>query len=174
MTLKFDGWPWKTTGTFSMLLQALCVISKPSGNSNKSYSPENQFGSKLVIFCSMWPWNLMDDLENNRAPLLYYIKLCASFHSHQWIQTGVIVQKRSIRVKIGNCFPFDLEIWQLTSNNTNLRDFIAVTSLVISNKIQIDFSARVTLKFDRWPQEKIRSYLFYIFLKAMCHFIAIH
>ena len=38
-----------------------------------------QFGSNSAIFCHMWPWNLMDDLKNNRAPLLCYVKLCASF-----------------------------------------------------------------------------------------------
>ena len=37
--------------------------------------------------------------KNNRAPLLYYIKLCASFQIHRWIQTGVTVRKRSFRVK---------------------------------------------------------------------------
>ena len=40
--------------------------------------------------------------KNYRAPLLYYIKHCASFQIHRWIQTEVTVQKRSIRVKIGN------------------------------------------------------------------------
>ena len=39
--------------------------------------------------------------EDNRACLLYYIKLCASFQIHRWIQTGVTVEKRSIWVKIG-------------------------------------------------------------------------
>ena len=38
----------------------------------------------------------------NRAPFLYYIKQCASFQSHQWIQTGVTVWKCPIRVKISN------------------------------------------------------------------------
>ena len=33
-------------------------------------------------------------LKNNRAPLLSNIKLCASFHHHMWIQTGVTVRKR--------------------------------------------------------------------------------
>ena len=42
-------------------------------------------------------------LKNKRALLLYYIKRCASFQSHGWIQTGVTVRKRSIRVKIGHC-----------------------------------------------------------------------
>ena len=43
-------------------------------------------------------------LENNRAPLLCCFKLCASFHCHLWIQTGVIVQKRPIWVKISDFF----------------------------------------------------------------------
>ena len=38
-------------------------------------------------------------LQNNRAPLLCYFKLCASFRSHWWIQTGVTVRKRPIWVK---------------------------------------------------------------------------
>ena len=55
---------------------------------------------------------------NKRAPLLYYIKLCASFHSHGWIQTGVTVRKHSIRVKISIFFlSCDLEIWQMTMKN---------------------------------------------------------
>ena len=40
--------------------------------------------------------------KNNKAHLRYYIKLCASFQSHWWIQTGVTVRKRSIRVKISD------------------------------------------------------------------------
>ena len=39
--------------------------------------------------------------KNNRA-LLYYIKLCASFQIHWWIQTGFTVQKRSTQVEIGD------------------------------------------------------------------------
>ena len=57
-------------------------------------------------------------LENNRAPLLYYIKLCASFQIHRWIKTEVTVRKRSIRVKIDNFFvPYDLQIWRMTLVN---------------------------------------------------------
>ena len=41
-------------------------------------------------------------LENNRVTLLYYIKFCASFQIHRWIQIGVTVRKRSIWVKIDN------------------------------------------------------------------------
>ena len=40
VTFKFDGWPWKQWGTSSMLLQALCIISKTSVNQNWIYSLE--------------------------------------------------------------------------------------------------------------------------------------
>ena len=39
-------------------------------------------------------------LKNNRAPLLFYFKLCAASRSHWWIQTRVTVRKRPIWVKI--------------------------------------------------------------------------
>ena len=54
-------------------------------------------------------------LKNNRAPLLCYFKLCAIFHSHQWVQTGVPFPKRPIWLKNDDFFvPCDLEIWQMT------------------------------------------------------------
>ena len=54
-----------------------------------------------------WPW------KNNRAPLLCYFKLCKSFQSHWWIQTGVTVLKRSIRLKITDICPLQLWPWNL-------------------------------------------------------------
>ena len=52
--------------------------------------------------------------KNNRAPPLYYVKLCASFRSHQCIETAITVWKNSIRVKIGIFVPCELEIWRMT------------------------------------------------------------
>ena len=52
--------------------------------------------------------------KNNRAPLLYYIKLCASFQTDWWIQAAVTVQKRSIWVKIGDflsCVTLKFDGW---------------------------------------------------------------
>ena len=52
--------------------------------------------------------------KNNRALLLYYIKLCASFQIHWWIQTGFTVQKCSIRVEIGDmlsCVTLKFDGW---------------------------------------------------------------
>ena len=122
----------------------------------------------------MWPWNLTDDLEqgksegfdscdrpsnlkldsnrqffppcdreiwwmtlqNNKAPLLCYFKLCASFPTHWWIQTWVTIRKRWIRVKI------------------------------------VNFSPRVTVKFDGWPCKTIR-HLFYATSSFVHHFLPI-
>ena len=83
----------------SILHQALCIISDPSVNSNWSYSPETpNLGQIWWFFFSRMT------LQYNRAPLLCYFKLCAPFHSHWWIQTGVTVQKRPIWVKFDDFY----------------------------------------------------------------------
>ena len=56
---------------------------------------------QIVVFfapCNLEIWQMT--LKTIRAPLLSYFKLCVSFCSHRWIQTGVIVRKRPIPVKI--------------------------------------------------------------------------
>ena len=82
-------------------LRDLIIISKSSVNSNWSYGPE-MFNSGqnwgFFVLCDLEIWQMT--LKINRTPLLYYVKLCASFQSHQWIKTGVTVRKCSIRVKI--------------------------------------------------------------------------
>ena len=95
-----------------------------------------QFGSNSTIFLAVWPRNLMNDLGNNRAPLLCCFKLCAIIHGNQWILTGVTVRKCPIWVKIN------------------------------------DFFSRVTLKFDRWPSITI-GHLFYATSSFVHHFKAI-
>ena len=72
VTLKFDGWPWKTIGhlfyaTSSFVYHCIAIgefkLELQSGNA--------QSGSNSTLFRAVWPWNFMDDLDkNNRAPLL--------------------------------------------------------------------------------------------------------
>ena len=103
-------WPWNLTDDlekqydmFSMLFQALCIISQSSVNSNLCYSPEtSNLGKKqrYFVMCDLEIGQMT--LKNNRMHLPCYLKLCASFHSHQWIQTWVTVWKCSIWVKICN------------------------------------------------------------------------
>ena len=52
--------------------------------------------------------------QNNRAPVLCFAKLCALFQSHQWIQTGVTVRKRPIRVKVDDFCP--VPPWNFTDD----------------------------------------------------------
>ena len=107
-------------------------------------------------------------LKNNRSPLLCYFELCASFHSHGSIQTGVTIRKRQIRVKICIFFPCDLEIWRMTLKNSRaslltyiklcasprshlwIETGVTVWKCPIPVKIS-NFLSGVTLKFDRWP-----------------------
>ena len=97
----------------------MCIISDPSVNSNWCYSPETQNLGQIRWFfepCDLAIWGMT--LKSNRAPLLCYFKLSASFCSHWWIKTGVTVRKRPIWVKIDDFFqPCDLEIWPMTLKN---------------------------------------------------------
>ena len=82
--------------------QQLCITRQIWGiwKLRPAYSPETpNLGQKRWCFvpCDLEIWWMT--LKNNRAPLLCCFKLCATFHNHQWIQTGVAVQKRSISVK---------------------------------------------------------------------------
>ena len=98
-----------------MLLQALCIISHPLVNSNWSYSPETPNLGQIRRFlepCDLEIWRMT--FKNNRAPLLCYFKLCAAFHTHWWIQTGVTVRKRPIWVKFGHfsaVWPWNFDGW---------------------------------------------------------------
>ena len=129
-------------------------------------------------------------LKNNRAPLLYYIKLYASFQIHRWSQTSVTVRKRSIRVKNGNFFvPRDLEIWRMSLKNNRApllyyiklcasfqaHGCIQTGDTVRKRSIRVkigNFLSRVTLKFDGWPWKTI-GYLSYAASSFVHHFVAI-
>ena len=115
-------WPWnlmddlkKLYGTSSTLHQALCIISNPSVNSNWSHCPETlNLGQNRWFFvpCDLEIWWMTS--KNYRAPLLHYIKLCASIQNHQWIQTGITVKKCSIWVKICDflsCVTLKFDAW---------------------------------------------------------------
>ena len=125
--------------------------------------------------------------QNNRAPLLYYVKLCASFQSHRWIQTGVIVRKCSIRVKIGDFFvPCDLEIWWMTLKNNRaplLCYFKLCTSFQSHWWIQTgvtvgnaQFGSKSAILCPVWPWNltwKTIGNLFYATSSFVHHFVTI-
>ena len=64
VTLKFDGWLWKTIGHLFYTTLRFVHHFKAIGEFKLELQSGNaQFGSKSAIFCPLWPWNLMDDLE---------------------------------------------------------------------------------------------------------------
>ena len=88
-------------------------------NSNWSCCPETSNLGQIRRFlepCDLEIWRMT--LKNNRAPLLCYFKLYASFRSHRWIQAGVTVRKRPIWVQIDDFFSrvtlqFDIWPWKI-------------------------------------------------------------
>ena len=127
-------WPWnlidaleKLQGTSSALHQALCIISNPSVNSNCSCCPETlNLGQNRWIFAPCDLELQWMTLKNNRDPLLCYIKLCASFQSHRWIQTKVTVRKRSIGAKMGDILPrVTLKFWWIYSKTIGHLFYVA-------------------------------------------------
>ena len=84
VTVKYDGWPWKTIGHFFYTMSSFVHHFKSIGEFKLELQSRNaQFRVEIGEILSLWPWNLMDDLG----------MLCAAFRSHWWIQTGVTVRK---------------------------------------------------------------------------------
>ena len=59
--------------------------------------------------CDLEIWRMT--MQNNKAPILSNIKLCAWFHYHMWIQNGVTVWKRLSWVLTSVASTFDLWPW---------------------------------------------------------------
>ena len=138
-----------------MQLQALCITSYSSVDSNWSYSPETpNSGQSRRFFCPVRHWNLKDMGD----ALLCYFMLFTSLHSHLWIQTGVTVQKGPIWVTIGDflscvTLKFDGWLWKTTGHLfyatlSFLHHSIGVFKLELrSGNAQIDANLRWLL----WP-----------------------
>ena len=64
VTLKFDGWPWKTIGHISYAVSSFVQHFIAIGEFKLELLSGNaQFGSNSTIFRAVWPWNLTYDLE---------------------------------------------------------------------------------------------------------------
>ena len=105
-------WTWhlmndleKQLGTSSVQCQALCIISKPSVNSNWTYSPETpnlgkkQFWGRVTLKFEGWLWTF-------------------NHHHHMWIHTGVMVQKWLNWVLTSMALTFCMNITSAIGNNS--------------------------------------------------------
>ena len=105
VTLTFDGRPWKTIGHLFFTTLSFVQHFKAMGEIKlKLQSGNAQFGSKsaFLVPCNLEIWQMT--LKNKRAPFTCCFRLCASFHSHGWIQIGFAVRKSPIWVKIDRFF----------------------------------------------------------------------
>ena len=156
-----------------------------------AYSPKTpNLGQNLWCFvpCDLEIWWMT--LENNRASLLCCFKICATFHSHWWIQTGFTVWKRPIWVKFDDFFSsvtlkFDVWPWKTIrhlyyATSSSMHHCLAICEFKLElqsgngqfgSKSTIFFS-RVTLKFDGWPWKTI-GHLFHATSSFVHHFVAI-
>ena len=102
-------------------------------------------------------------LKNNKAPLLWYFKLCASFRTHWWIQTGVTVRKRPIWVKINDsfsCATFKLDGWPWKTIGHLFYDtlsFVHHFNAIGKFKLQLksgnaQFGSKSTIFLAVWPR----------------------
>ena len=159
-------------------------------NLNWSYCPETlNLGQNQRYFVprDLEIWWIT--LKNNRAPLLCRVKLCASFHSHQWIKTKVTVRKHSIRVKIGNLLSrvtLKFNGWPSKTighffhvASSFMHHFIAIGEFKITKQSgnaqfgsKLAIFSLVTLKFDGWPSKTI-GHLFYATSSFVHHFVVI-
>ena len=107
-TLFRAVWPWNLTDDLAKTIGHLFYATSSFvyhfvaiGEFKQELQSGNaQSGSNATLLepCDLEIWLMT--LKNNRAPLLCYFKLFASFRSHWWIQTEVTVRKRLIWVKI--------------------------------------------------------------------------
>ena len=91
------------------LCASFCSQSVNSNWSNSPEMPNLVQNRRFFVPCDLEIWWMT--LKNNRAPLLCHIKLCASFHRHMWIQTGVTVWKWLNWVLTSVTLTFDLWSW---------------------------------------------------------------
>ena len=140
-----------------------------------------QFRLKLGIFCPLWAWNLMDDLQKQLGTSSMPLQA-----SHPFIAIGRFKQElQSRNTKFGS----KSAIWWMTLENNkapyltyfklcaSLHGHRSMQTRVTVRKCQIrvkigDFLSCVTLKFDRWPWKRIQ-HLFYATSSFSHHFIAI-
>ena len=112
-----------------------------------AYSPETpNLGQNRWCFvpCDLEIWWMT--LENNRASLLCCFKLCATFHSHRWIQAGVTVRKCPIWVKVDYFLELcNLEIRRMTlkNNRAPLQCYFKLCASFLSHRW---FQTEVTIR----------------------------
>ena len=150
--------------------------------SNWSYSPETPNLGQIQRFlepCDLEIWRMT--LKNNRAPPLCCFQLCAWFHCHMWIQTGVRVWKRLSWVLTSVTLTFDLWPWPfawtslltmvITPENFMMIRWWEHGEKGVTDR-QTDGRTENTICRAAWSQLKTIGHLFYVASSFVHHFTA--
>ena len=154
VTFKLDGWPWKTIG--HLFYDTLSFVHHFNAIVKFKLTRLQCFVHHLEI--------LQMTMKNNRAPLLCYFKLCASFRTHSsWcIQTGVTVRKRSIRIKSDDffsrvTFKFDRWLWKTIgylfyATSSFVYHFVPIVEFKLELQSgNAQFGSKPTIIWAVWP-----------------------
>ena len=100
--------------------------------------------------------------KHNRAPLLCYFKLFASFRSHWWNQPGVTVRKRLIWIKIDDffsCVTLKCDGWPsqtighlFSATSSFVQHFVAIGEFKLELQSgNASFGSKSTIFLAVWP-----------------------
>ena len=116
-------------------------------NSKWSKSPETLNSGQCRQFfvpCDLEIWWMT--AKNNRAHLLCCFKLCASLHSHCWIQTVTVTVRKLNSGQNWQFFvPCNLEIWWMTLRN-NKAPLLSNINLCASFRCHMWIQTGVTVR----------------------------
>ena len=150
VTLKFDGWPWKTIGHLSLAVSSFVQHFIAIGEFKLELQSGNaQFGSNSMIFRAVWPWNLTDDLKQGKSE---------GFKSCDW----PTVRKRPIWVKIGDVLyhvtlQFDVWPWKTIGHlfyatSSFVHHFVAIGDFKLELQSgNAQFGSNSTIFRAMWP-----------------------
>ena len=145
-----------------MLLQALCIISKPSVYLNWSYSPETlNLGKNWRFFCPVWPWIQTDDPEKQQGTCSMLLQaLCIiskpSVYSNwsyslETLNSGQNWQFVScVTLKFDGWFKKTIEhLFYATSSF--IHNFVTISEFKQSRNAQTGTKFVLTFDLDLWP-----------------------
>ena len=114
VTLKFDGWPWKTIGHFFYVTLSFVHHFKAISEFKLELLSGNaQLGSKLAIYCHMWPSNLTDDLikQTGTSSMLHHYIAISELKLKLQSRNAQFGSKSAIFLSCGN-MKFDRWPWK--------------------------------------------------------------
>ena len=119
VTLRFDGWPWKTIGHLFYATSSFVQHFVPIGEFKLELQSGNaQSGSNSTIFIAVRPWNLTDDLAKQKGTSSMLLQaLCII--SYPLVNSNLSYSPETLNSGQNRQFfePCDLEILRMTLKN---------------------------------------------------------